>query len=135
MVGPAKSDAEPAPDGRLQRSERSRQAIVQALLGLVGEGVLEPTAEQVAARADVGIRTVFRHFSDMESLFAEMSALAVETAQGSSPLLYQGHGVFRVALAQSIRLTFEVEGDETYLTFDDGETIDLADVDIPIQLD
>jgi len=41
---------------------------------LVGEGIVEPTAQQVAARAKVGIRTVFRRFSDMESLFAEMDA-------------------------------------------------------------
>jgi len=43
-------------------------------MALVGEGVIEPTAHQVAARAKVGIRTVFRRFSDMESLFAEMDA-------------------------------------------------------------
>jgi AcrR family transcriptional regulator len=60
-------------DGRVQRSERSREAIVQALLELVGEGVLEPTAQQVAERADVGVRTVFRHFSDMDTLFAAMN--------------------------------------------------------------
>jgi AcrR family transcriptional regulator len=46
--------------------------MVQALIDLVGEGVLQPTAQQVAARAKVGIRTVFRHFSDMDSLFAEI---------------------------------------------------------------
>ena len=63
-----------ASDGRLMRSERSRAGIVQALYELVGEGSLEPTAEQVAERAGVGIRTVFRHFSDMQSLFSEMDA-------------------------------------------------------------
>jgi len=36
--------------------------------------VLEPTAEQVAARAGVGLRSVFRHFTDMESLFAAVTA-------------------------------------------------------------
>src|SRR5262245_66569994 len=64
----------PASDGRVRRGQRSGQAIVEALVGLVGDGILEPTAQQVAARAGVGIRTVFRRFSDMESLFAEMSA-------------------------------------------------------------
>ncbi len=59
-------------DGRRQRSERSRQAILDAMLELVEEGILVPTAQQVSARAGVGIRTVFRHFSDMESLFAEL---------------------------------------------------------------
>lgn len=59
-------------DGRVRRSERSRAAMVQALVDLVGSGVLQPTAQQVAARAKVGIRTVFRHFSDMDSLLAEV---------------------------------------------------------------
>ncbi|MEX2206042.1 MAG: TetR/AcrR family transcriptional regulator [Myxococcota bacterium] len=60
-------------DGRARRSERSRAAMVQALFDLVGEGVLQPTAQQVAKRAKVGIRTVFRHFSDMDSLLAEIN--------------------------------------------------------------
>ena len=64
----------PASDGRVRRSQRSGHAIVEALMELVGEGVIEPTAQQVAWRAKVGIRTVFRRFSDMESLFAEMDA-------------------------------------------------------------
>ena len=78
---------QPASDGRVRRSQRSGQAIVEALMELVGEGIIEPTAQQVAARANVGIRTVFRRFSDMESLFAEMDArLQAEAA----PLLLAG---------------------------------------------
>jgi AcrR family transcriptional regulator len=69
-------------DGRLLRSERSRQAIMDALQSLVGEGVLVPTAQQVADRAGVGIRTVFRHFDDMESLFATMDADLRESYEG-----------------------------------------------------
>jgi AcrR family transcriptional regulator len=64
--------SEPASDGRVRRGERSGQAIVEAVVELVGEGILEPTAQQVAQRARVGIRTVFRRFSDMESLFVQM---------------------------------------------------------------
>jgi len=59
-------------DGRARRSQRSRAAIVDALHGLVGEGILQPTAQQIADRAGVGLRSVFRHFSDMESLLAEV---------------------------------------------------------------
>ena len=61
-------------DGRQRRIERSREAIVQALFDLVGEGILQPTAQQVAESAGVGIRSVFRHFADMDSLFVEMDA-------------------------------------------------------------
>jgi len=64
----------PHTDGRSLRAERSHEAIVEALIALGGEGTPVPTAKQVADRAGVGIRTVFRHFSDMESLFAEVSA-------------------------------------------------------------
>lgn len=73
-------------DGRFRRGERSRQAIVAALVELVGRGVLQPTAQQVADRAGVGIRSVFRHFSEMESLYAAMDARlegdAVEILRG-----------------------------------------------------
>jgi AcrR family transcriptional regulator len=74
-------------DGRVQRGERSREAIVAAMFALVGEGALEPTAERVAARARVGLRSVFRHFADMESLYAALDArLGAEIA----PLLAAG---------------------------------------------
>lgn len=48
------------------------------MLELIREGELAPGAEQVAARAEVGLRTVFRHFQDMDSLYREMSG-AIET--------------------------------------------------------
>lgn len=72
-AGAPPKDAPPA-DGRARRSVRSRRAIVDALFALVGEGVLRPTARQVAERAGVGIRSVFRHFDDVERLHAEMDA-------------------------------------------------------------
>lgn len=61
-----------ATDGRVMRGARNRSYIMDAIFELVQEGVLAPTAEQVAQRAGVGTRTVFRHYDDMESLFAEM---------------------------------------------------------------
>ena len=67
------TDTDEISDGRLRRGQRSRAAMVQALFDLVGEGVLQPTAQQVADRAGVRIRTVFRHFADMESLLAEVN--------------------------------------------------------------
>ena len=51
----------------------TRQKIVNALSELIREGFLSPKAEQVAVRADVGVRTVFRHFEDMENLYREIT--------------------------------------------------------------
>ena len=59
-------------DGRLNRSTRTRAAIVEAMVALIGDGNRSPTSEEVALRANVGLRTVFRHFEDMETLFQEM---------------------------------------------------------------
>lgn len=62
------SETSAQPDGRRQRTERSRSAIVKAALDLINEGQLIPTAQQIAERAGVGIRTFFRHFEDMSQL-------------------------------------------------------------------
>lgn len=57
-------------DGRAQRSARSREAVVDAMLDLLVEGSLRPGAAEIADRAGVSVRTVFRHFEDLEQLFA-----------------------------------------------------------------
>ena len=66
------------PDGRRRRSQDSRARIVAAMLELIQAGEIAPGAEQVADRAQVGLRTVFRHFKDMDSLYSEM-AHAIES--------------------------------------------------------
>ena len=66
-------DSPQSSDGRRRRSEQSRDRIIDAVMALVAEGHVNPSAENVAARAEVGLRSVFRHFKDMESLYGEMS--------------------------------------------------------------
>lgn len=56
-------------DGRRQRGERTRLAIIDAALSLQEEGILVPTAQQISDRSGVLIRSFFRHFDDMETLF------------------------------------------------------------------
>jgi TetR/AcrR family transcriptional regulator of autoinduction and epiphytic fitness len=56
-------------DGRTVRAERTRQALVDALLGLLDSGVLSPTAAAIAERAGVSERSLFQHFPDREALF------------------------------------------------------------------
>ncbi|MEZ5960954.1 MAG: TetR/AcrR family transcriptional regulator [Hyphomonadaceae bacterium] len=68
----AKTDAAIEIDGRRQRSDASRRKIALAMLDLLREGVVDPSADLVAERAGVGRRTVFRLFSDMEGVFREM---------------------------------------------------------------
>jgi len=58
----------PRPDGRRLRTERTQTAVVDAMLDLYREGVLRPSAPEIAQRAGVSERTVFRLFDDLESL-------------------------------------------------------------------
>jgi len=59
-------------DGRKIRANNSRQKIVDAMLSLVRDGDIAPSAENVASTANVGLRTVFRRFTEMEVLYREM---------------------------------------------------------------
>ena len=74
MSKTAEKRAAAVPDGRRLRSERSRQAIIDAAQELMEEGILVPTAQLISERAGVGIRSFFRHFADMETLFADIDA-------------------------------------------------------------
>ena len=63
------SAAQQGRDGRTVRAERTRQALVDAMLDLLYEGDLQPTAERIATRAGVSERSVFQHFADREALY------------------------------------------------------------------
>lgn len=71
-------------DGRAQRGLRNRTAIVDAMLALYAEGLLRPTAREVAERAGVSLRAVFVHFDDVESL---REAVAEEQIRRSTDLV------------------------------------------------
>ena len=60
-------------DGRFKRSARSRETIINAMIGLMEQGQYIPTAQQVADEANISIRTVFRHFTEMELLYKELN--------------------------------------------------------------
>jgi AcrR family transcriptional regulator len=64
-------------DGRRRRTLDSRARIVAAMMELTRAGEISVSAEKVAEHAKVGLRTVFRHFKDMDSLYREMS-LSIE---------------------------------------------------------
>ena len=72
-------------DGRRQRSERTKQTIIEAYLALLRESRHIPTAAQIAERAGYSIRSIFERFPDLHALrvaatdhaFAVGNALAV----------------------------------------------------------
>lgn len=91
------------PDGRRTRGARNRELIVQAVLEFIHEGVPSPTAEMVSERAGVGLRTVFRHFEDMDTLYCEVTRVVdamlapvlAQPVQGDTPLAKLQHALER----------------------------------------
>ena len=74
---PPKGDAKRI-DGRRERGRSSHKRIVEAMMELIVGGDLAPSAARVAEEAGIGLRTVFRHFDDMDSLYAEITATITE---------------------------------------------------------
>lgn len=73
-------------DGRQSRTVRSRRAICDACLDLVQEGVLQPSADEIAARAGLSRRSIFYHFSDLTALY---DAVVEAGMQRCAPLLVE----------------------------------------------
>ncbi|MCS5618239.1 MAG: TetR/AcrR family transcriptional regulator [Myxococcota bacterium] len=71
-------------DGRLSRTVRSRLAICEACLDLVQEGTLQPSADEIAARAGVSRRSVFNHFADLAELYDAVVEVGMQRCE---PLL------------------------------------------------
>jgi AcrR family transcriptional regulator len=55
-------------DGRRLRRDRNREAVVAALLELYREGDIAPSTEEIAARAGISARSLFRYFDDSDAL-------------------------------------------------------------------
>ena len=75
----------PTTDGRHARSDRTRATVAEAMLDCFEEGLLRPGAKEVAERAGVSTRAVFRHFDNMEALLEEASGLQIERVISQLP--------------------------------------------------
>jgi AcrR family transcriptional regulator len=100
---PPVATALPLADGRARRTARSRAAIETALFELIGEGRLQPTAQEVAARAGDGARSVIRHLSDTERQVASIDA---RLRREAAVLVDRAHpsGTMRERLRAMVRL-------------------------------
>ena len=61
-------DIDPQVDGRSLRRERNREAVIESFLALVREGNFDPGGAEIAERAGVSHRSVFRYFDDLADL-------------------------------------------------------------------
>jgi TetR/AcrR family transcriptional regulator, regulator of autoinduction and epiphytic fitness len=73
------------PDGRHERTRRTRAAIVEALLDLTEAGELAPTAQAIADRAGVAVRSIRQHFDSREQLFLAAAEVHARRTMAQRP--------------------------------------------------
>lgn len=86
--------AEEPVDGRTQRRNRNRTAVIKSLLEMIREGDLQPGAAEIAERAGVSHRSVFRYFDDLNDLVRTAIDQAFRDAQSISSIPDVGRGSF-----------------------------------------
>lgn len=55
-------------DGRRLRREQNREAVIDALIELFEQGVYTPSSAEIAERAGISPRSLFRYFADVDDL-------------------------------------------------------------------
>lgn len=95
-------------DGRNLRRDRNRQDIVDALLALYESGEIEVSAAQIAKRADLSERSLFRYFVDVDDLYRAAFDAKFERIKSFTKISAFGHGAFHEKVenfvAQRLRL-------------------------------
>jgi TetR/AcrR family transcriptional regulator of autoinduction and epiphytic fitness len=76
-------------DGRSARRERNRDAVLDALVALTTEGRDEPSIDDIADRAGVSYRSVYRYFKDRSEMMDAATDRAMAWIQ---PLLLNASG-------------------------------------------
>jgi TetR/AcrR family transcriptional regulator, regulator of autoinduction and epiphytic fitness len=67
-------------DGRRLRREQNRASVIDALLALFRDGVYQPSTDEIAAKAGLSARSLFRYFDDVNDLHRAAADRAVQTA-------------------------------------------------------
>lgn len=105
-------------DGRTLRRTRNRAAVITALLAIIREGDLQPGAAEIADRAGVSHRSIFRYFDDLDDLvrtaiahaFSEAGPMAAipEIAVGSLDERISAYVDSRVSLFEDVDGTMQL---------------------------
>ncbi|MFJ5804752.1 TetR/AcrR family transcriptional regulator [Streptomyces sp. NPDC093093] len=111
----AKASTPKAPDAA-RRSDRSRRAILDAALDLVGEvGYNRLTIEAIAARAGVGKQTIYRWWPSKAAVLLDASlALAGEAEEDVEWTGFPDSGDLAADLKYVLRATVDEFNDEKY---------------------
>ena len=89
----------PNVDGRHQRSERTRQALIEAFMELLRRTPVMPKASQIAKEAGCSLRSVFERFTNLDAL--ALAAADCVIVQGQAELVAPNVGADRATRIHS----------------------------------
>ena len=92
----------PRADGRLQRSARTRKAVIEAYLDLLREKQQPPTTPEIAKRAGCSTRSVFERFSDLLSLSLAAADYAFEQAMSQAAVVPNADADLHIRLKSQV---------------------------------
>lgn len=84
MLADAATDSSVDTDGRRLRRQQNREAVIDALVASYAEGVYQPSAADIAERAGLSPRSLFRYFDDVDDL----SRAAIERQLADADALF-----------------------------------------------
>lgn len=88
----ASSQTSQIADGRSARRERNREAVIDAFIELIMNGENDPSVDDIADKAGVSYRSVYRYFEDRTDM---MAAAADRAMQWIRPLLVEASGPYK----------------------------------------
>ena len=108
----ADAPVEALADGRHRRREANREAVVEALLAFYREGRLTPSTDEIAERAGISARSLFRYFDDADvmcrtAIARQQEHLGPLFDHGASPAQPLGERIERF-VAGRVRLLAEM---------------------------
>lgn len=81
-------------DGRRARRDRNITTVLDAAVALFSDDNVVPTMDQIAARAGLSLRSLYRYFPDADTLIAAAIAQTVGTARRAATITDIGSGPF-----------------------------------------
>ena len=97
-----------AVDGRTARRDRGRNAVLESALQLFEEGNFEPSHEQIAERAGVSTRSVYRYFENRDELVRAVIAHKQLTVLPYFQIENSGEGELSDRLARFVESRLKV---------------------------
>jgi AcrR family transcriptional regulator len=81
-------------DGRTARRQKNRDAVLDAVVAIFEDGVTDPSIDDVAERAGVSARSVYRYFADRDDLLQSAMWHAIARVLPTMQLDHVGVGSF-----------------------------------------